>query len=35
MDLNEDYDAGMKRSSAHMVFHAIFLKGISWIGGDS
>jgi len=32
MDVNEDYDAGMKRSSAHMVFHAIFLKGISWIG---
>jgi hypothetical protein len=32
MDVNEDCDAGMKRSSAHMVFHAIFLKGISWIG---
>jgi len=26
MDVNEDYDAGMKRSSAHMVFHAIFFK---------
>src|SRR5262249_38119717 len=26
MDVNEDCDAGMKRSSAHMVFHAIFFE---------
>jgi len=29
MDVKRNHGAGMKRNSAHMVFHAIFLKGIS------